>query len=256
MPKRPDRRRLLRLLGTTLVFVGSCFVIWVLVVWLWQDPFTDLYTTYQQHRLASRYEKQFKAYRLPRLRAAPPVKVAPKSPAASPVALEERRLALAARLYRRNLSEGAPLGRIKVPRLGLNAVLVAGTDHDSLTKGPGWERSTFLPGEGQLMYIAGHRTTYAAPFAHIDSLRPGDLVTIEVPYGTFTYEVRSHVIVPADDLAALRSHGHEVVALQACHPRFFATHRYIAYAVPVRVVPRAGRPYEIAGKRLLAASLR
>ena len=122
---------------------------------------------------------------------------------------------------------------------------MAGTDHDSLTKGPGWDRSTFLPGESQLVYIAGHRTTYSAPFAHIDSLRPGDLVTIEVPYGTFTYAVRSHRVVPADDLSQLESHGREVVALQACHPRFFATHRYIAYARLLRVEPRGGKPYEL-----------
>jgi len=143
-----------------------------------------------------------------------------------------------------------PDGRNKMHRLGLNAILVAGTDNDSLTKGPGWDQSTFLPGESQLVYIAGHRTTYSAPFAHIDSLRPGDLVTIEVPYGTFTYAVRSHRVVPADDLSQLESHGREVVALQACHPRFFATHRYIAYAVPVRVVPRRGQPYTFGSGRL------
>ena len=67
-----------------------------------------------------------------------------------------------------------------------------------------------------------------------------------MPYGTFRYKVRSHAIVPAKDIERLRSHGHEVVALQACHPRFFATQRYIVYAVPVRVIPRAGRPYSVA----------
>ena len=50
-------------------------------------------------------------------------------------------------------------------------------------------------------------------------------------------------IVPSDDLSVLKSHGHEVVILQACHPRFFATHRYLAYAVPIRVEPRVGPPY-------------
>ncbi len=49
-----------------------------------------------------------------------------------------------------------------------------------------------------------------------------------------------HVIVTADDLAVLRPGSHEVLALQACHPRFFATHRYIVYAQPVKVIPAPG----------------
>ncbi len=163
----------------------------------------------------------------------------------SSVAVERRLVALDAKRYRESLHPGSPLGRIKVPRLGLSSVLVTGTDHDSLTKGPGWYTGTYLPGSGQLMYIAGHRTTYLAPFAHIDRMRPGDLVTIQVPYGTFVYKVRSHKIVSAGDLSQLKTHNHEVIALQACHPRFFATHRYIVYAYPWRVIPKGGKPYDV-----------
>jgi len=249
MLTRLDGRRVLRLTGAALIVVGAATVGWALVVWQWQDPFTDLYTTYQQHKLATRYKKRLAAYRMPVISV-----IHAKGAAKPSIAAEQRLIALAARRYRATLTAGQPVGRIKVHRLGLNALLVAGTDHDSLTKGPGWERSTFLPGEGQLIYIAGHRTTYSAPFAQIDALRPGDLVTIEVPYGTFTYVIRSHRIVPADDLSQLESHGREVVALQACHPRFFATHRYIAYAVPVRVVPRTGRPYTPRGEHVAAGA--
>ena len=231
--------------------IGAASILWALVVWKWQDPFTAVYTAYEQRQLASRYEKRLATYHLPPIREQGTAQpgIAQPGIAQPSIATEQRRIALAARRYRLSLKQGDPLGRIKVRRLGLNAVLVAGTDHGSLTKGPGWERSTFLPGEGQLIYIAGHRTTYSAPFAHIDALRRGDLVTIEVPYGTFAYVIRSHTIVPANDLSQLRSHGREVVALQACHPRFFATHRYIAYAVLVRVVPRAGRPFIPRGKQ-------
>ena len=97
-----------------------------------------------------------------------------------------------------------------------------------------------MPGEGQLIYIAGHRTTYLAPFAHIERLRSGDAVTLDVPYATFRYRVFKHRIVGAHEMSVLRSHGVEVVELQACHPRFFASQRYIAYARLVRVEPRAG----------------
>ena len=87
-----------------------------------------------------------------------------------------------------------------------------------------------MPGQNRLVYIAGHRTTYLAPFSHIEQIRPGDPITLEMPYATFRYRAVRHVIVPADDLAVLRSPRHELLALQACHPRFFATHRYIVYA--------------------------
>jgi sortase A len=252
MYRRSDPRRLVRLAGALLMVAGAVSVVWALVVWRWQDPFTAVYTAYEQHELSSRYDKRLATYRPPPVGARPAqTRVAPHRAA---LAAEQREIDAAAWAYGKALGPGGPLGRIKVPRLGLNAVLVTGTDRDSLTKGPGWDTRTFLPGQGQLVYIAGHRTTYSAPFAHIDALRAGDLVTIEVPYGTFTYVIRSHTIVPADDLAVLRSHDREVVALQACHPRFFATHRYIGYAVPARVVPRVGRPYSLASRHLAAAS--
>jgi sortase A len=102
-----------------------------------------------------------------------------------------------------------------------------------------------MPGENRLIYVAGHRTTYLAPFSDIDSVRPGDRVTIEVPYGTFIYTVTHHRIVKATDVSVLRSPRREVLALQACHPRFFASHSYIAYARLIRVEPRGAKPYEL-----------
>ena len=104
------------------------------------------------------------------------------------------------------------------------------------------------------MYIAGHRTTFLAPFSHIERLKKGDSVRLEMPYATFVYRISGHRIVRADDLSVLRSPRHELLELQACHPRFFATHRYIAYAVPVRVVPRGGRPYTLGGDHLAAGA--
>jgi sortase A len=122
-------------------------------------------------------------------------------------------------------------------------VLVNGTDHETLKKGPGRDPRAFMPGEGQLVYVAGHRTKYLAPFSHIDRLRKGDWVTLAMPYATVVYRITGHRIVPATDLGVLRSTGREGLELQACHPRFFATHRYVAYARPVRIVPRVGRPH-------------
>ena len=94
-----------------------------------------------------------------------------------------------------------------------------------------------LPGQGGLIYIAGHRTTYLAPFADINDIRVGDYMTLQVPYGTFEYRAVRHYIVSADDLAVLRTTDHEILRLQACHPRFFATNRYIVDADLVAFTP-------------------
>ena len=231
-------RRTVRILGTLMVVGGVLTLLWVVTVWQWQDPFTALYTRWQQHRLASSYDERFARFHLLR-------------PADDSLAAERLTIAREAARYRRDSKRGEAIGRIKVPRLGLNMILVNGTDEATLEKGPGRDLRTYMPGEGQLVYIAGHRTTYLAPFSHIDSLRSGDRVTLEMPYATFVYRIGWHRIVPSDDLAVLKSHGHEVVILQACHPRFFATHRYLAYALPVRVEPRAGPAYSL--KQALAA---
>ena len=226
----------MRITGALLLGAGALGLGWALLVWQWQDPVTALYTTYQQHRLAASYDRTFSSYH------AGSVPVVHRT---VDVRAEQRLIAREAASYRKTLEPGRPIGRLRVPRLGLSIIVVTGTDESSLEKGPGWYTGTRLPGEGQLIYIAGHRTTYLAPFAHIDALRRGDSVTLELPYATFVYRITGHKIVPSDDLAQLKSRGYEQVALQACHPRFFATHRYIAYAKLVRVEPREGAAYSV-----------
>jgi sortase A len=224
-------RRWVRFLGTFLIAAGVLTLAWALVVWQWQDPFTALYTTWRQHQLTSQYEKRSRAFQ-------PPI-------AQTSVAAERRSIEREARRYRLRSKRGEAIGRIRVSRMGVNMILVNGTDHETLKKGPGRDLRTFMPGENRLVYIAGHRTTYLAPFSHIDRLRTGDRVTIEVPYATFVYSVTHHRIVKATDLSVLRSPRHELLELQACHPRFFASHRYIAYADLVRVEPRGAAPYDV-----------
>jgi sortase A len=222
----------MRRLGTLLIVAGVLLFGWATTVWVWQDPFSALYTRYEQHRLAERYDTIVRDFHPP--------------PAARRTVAEERGvIAAEARRYRLRARTGQALGRIAVPRLGLKMVLVNGTDARTLKRGPGRDLATFMPGEGELIYIAGHRTTYLAPFSHIERLRTGDRVTIQVPYGTFVYVVRRHRIVAANDVAVLKSRGREVLILQACHPRFFATHRYLVYATPVRVEPKGMRSYTL-----------
>ena len=230
-------RQTMRITGAVLVGAGVLGLAWALLVWQWQDPITALYTTYEQHQLSESFDKTFASYHVPAL----PVATSSHKPV--DLKAEQRAIELESARYRKTLKVGQALGRLNVPRLGLSIIVVTGTNESSLEKGPGWYTGTKLPGEGQLIYIAGHRTTYLAPFAHIDALQHGDPVKLVLPYATFLYRVTGHVIVQANDVARLKSRGYEQVALQACHPRFFATHRYIVYARPVEVIPRKGTPY-------------
>jgi sortase A len=226
-------RRPLRLLGTLLIVAGVGLLAWAVVVWRWEDPFTSAYTAYEQRRLESGYERQAEAFRTP----------APPPPRTASTAERRQAVAAAARAYRRSLEVGRPVGRLRIPRMHVDMLIVEGTDHDTLRKGPGRYVGSALPGEHRLVYVAGHRTTYGAPFSKIDTLRAGDRVTVELPYATFEYRVTGHRIVAADALEVLRPGTRDVLALQACHPRFFASHRWIAYATPVRVTPRGAAPF-------------
>jgi len=212
-PAAPIVGRLVRAGAAVATAAGACLLLWVGLVWLWQDPFTALYTDFQQHRLEVQYRERRAGYHA----------FEPSVGGSAVIGAEARR-------YRVSSRRGEAMGVIRIPRLGLDAVVVEGTDHRSLMGGPGFYAGDSLPGEGQLVYIAGHRTTYSAPFSHIERLRRGDRVTIEMPYGSFVYVITGHRIVPASDLAVLRTHGHEQLILQACHPRFSASHRYLAYA--------------------------
>ena len=227
-------RRAFRILGTVLIAAGVLALAWTLTVWLWQDPVTALYTRYEQHTLSKALTREFADTRN-----------LPRASRKSSIAAERRAVAAAAGRYRRSARTGQAIGRIEVRRLGLRMVVVNGTDEASLRKGPGRDGRTFMPGQGELVYIAGHRTTYLAPFSHIERLRAGDRITLEMPYATFVYAVTGHRIVAADDVSVLRSRGREQLELQACHPRFFATHRYIADARLIRVDPRSGRPFAV-----------
>ena len=217
-------RRALRTLGTVLIIAGLGMLAWAFAVWRWEDPFTSLFTAYEQRGLSSGLDERFASY-------APTVE--PESPGAADYAAEARR-------YRKDTDTGEGIGRIDVPRLGVRMVLVYGTDTDSLKRGPGLDPRTFFPGQDRLVYIAGHRTTYAAPFSKIESLRSGDLIHVELPYGRFTYTVTGSRIVAADDLSVLKSKRYEQIALQACHPRFFASHRWITYGRLTKVEPPRG----------------
>jgi sortase A len=143
-----------------------------------------------------------------------------------------------------NLKMSQPLGRIKIPRIGVNAIFVQGTRWGpDLSKGPGHYPQTSLPGVGRTMGIAAHRTTFGAWFRHIDSLDAGDKISLRLPYATFYYQVFKHEVVKSGDWSIIRDRGFDQLVLSACHPLYSASHRWVVYAGLVRVDPVHGIPY-------------
>jgi sortase A len=134
-----------------------------------------------------------------------------------------------------HLQEGHAIGRIEIDRIGLDIVVVQGTDTASLEKGPGHYRNTPIPGQPGTVAIAGHRTTYLAPFRHIDQIRDGDEIRIEMPYAAFVYTVTRHQIVDPSDVGIIKPVGYDQLVLTACHPPYSAAHRYAIFAKLTRV---------------------
>jgi sortase A len=217
------RRRTARAAANLALATGLLALLWALIVWQWNDPISSLYTRWEQHKLVQLLEQQ---------QALAPSAAAVTAAHPGP---DLAGIARAAAAFRRRAHEGDPIGWISIPRIGLHVIGVNGTNSETLRKGPGRYLGSFMPGEGRLVYIAGHRTTYLAPFARIDELGSGDRVTIATPYATFVYAVAGHRVVAENDLSVLASGGGEQLVLQACHPRFFATHRYLVYATLVAV---------------------
>lgn len=219
-------RRLARIFGAVLIAAGLLTLAWAVAVWKWQDPVTAVYTRFEQQQLAKSLDKTVEAYR-----------PTASNAASNPVVLR-RMVSRAAKQFRRDAKRGQAIGRITIGRIGLNMVLVNGTDPETLKKGPGRDGRSYMPGENRLVYIAGHRTTYLAPFSRINDIRKGDYIRLQMPYATFVYRTVKHRIVAATDMSVLRSPRYELLELQACHPRFFATQRWIVYARLVSVQAR------------------
>ena len=216
-------RRLTRIAGTLLILAGAGVLVWGVTVWRWQDPFTAALNRLDQRELADDFDRRVD-----------------ENGAGLAGAGDRLHASLprAAVRWRTSSARGDAVARIRIPALGLTRIVVNGTDHDTLQRGPGRYLGSAMPGEGELVYIAGHRTTYGAPFSRIDRLRKGDRIVLELPYATFEYAVAGSRIVPASQTSVLRSRGREQLVLQACHPRFFASHRYLVDATPLRVTPQ------------------
>lgn len=217
-----DGRDLRRVIADLLLVVGGILLAYP----LW----SGLVTTVQQGRLDDAYGRDSARFgevvRSSREKA---------SKRDLPPAVEVRRLA---GLYAKTLAPGDPVGRLKIPRIGLDRMIQQGVggsaaldpdgDRELLRNGPVHYAITPLPGAGDPFAVAGHRTTYGAPFSRLDALRRGDKVIVQTPYARFVYEVAKTTTVAPSDVAVLYDRGYGLV-LTTCTPRYSASHRLIVW---------------------------
>jgi sortase A len=146
------------------------------------------------------------------------------------VKLEKALVDPPARVVRKEPLRGDALGKLLIPSIGVSEYVVEGTDADNLRKGPGHYPDTPLPGQHGTSAIAGHRTTYGAPFRNLDKLKHNDRIVVELPYGTFVYRVDKTQIVDDSALWVTKRVGHDQLVLTACHPLYSAAQRIVAFA--------------------------
>lgn len=219
-------RRLVRDISSVLIITGLLLVIDAGVTLVWQEPVTAVIALIKR----SQIDQQYLSYT-----------TAPLAPAQSHALTDlptlQERISFLARSEQHEVATGDAIGRITIPKIGANYIIIQGTDTASLEKGPGHYSATAFPGLGQTVAIAGHRTTYLAPFRHINALRPGDRILVKMPYGMFTYAVQYTRIVLPTALWITRNVGYERLVLSACNPLYSAAQRIVIFARLKSVTP-------------------
>jgi sortase A len=221
-----------RALAILLIVAGALALIDAGITLVWQEPFSALYARLRQDHLSGALAK---------VEHAAPTPV--EEHALVNLSDVRQRVAVLAGGLEGRAKNGDPVGRIRIPRIGASFVVVKGTSTSDLEGGPGIYSETVFPGMAGTTAIAGHRTTYLAPFRHVDLLRAGSRILLNMPYAHFTYTVISKkVVAPTDVRAAVGNVGYTRLVLSACTPLFSAAKRLLVYARLVRTQPvGAGR---------------
>lgn len=211
-PPRPKRiRRNVQILGWTLIWSGL-FIFGYLA---WSLLGTDVVNAQVQAEAAATIDESLEAARS----SLPPVEEVEDEAGETVEFFPEEAPA-----------EGQELGLMRVPRVGLEAVVFSGVTSDTLKLGPGLMPGTPMPGQPGNSVISGHRTTYGRPFYDFDLLVPGDTIEIETAIGSHVYEVRQSFIVAPTDVWVTEDKPGAWLTLTTCHPKFSARERLIISA--------------------------
>ncbi|HET9163171.1 MAG TPA: class E sortase [Solirubrobacterales bacterium] len=213
-------RRVGHIISIALITAGLVVLADVGVTLAYKEPISSIYGSIKQGEAASQLKELEAGYPAPG-----------DVSAVARVREEKRRISILARRFAARSDTGQAIGRIVAPAMdGLDMVVVQGTDAGSLEKGPGHYPETPFPGEGGTVGIAGHRTTYLAPFRHIDSMGRGDRIVLKMPYARFVYRVQKTAIVDPTDVGVVRPVGYERLVLSSCNPLYSAAQRFIVFA--------------------------
>ena len=217
---------MLRFVASVLITSGVLMLADAGLTLAWQEPVSAFFAAQEQGRLAHKLDVQATGI------------VAREKLLVASIRDVKKRLARLGAIERRRARKGDPIGRIKFPTLGRHYVVVQGTDLGTLRKGPGHYPTTVFPGERGTVAIAGHRTTYLAPFRTVDQLKAGQHIVLAMPYGTFTYAVeRTQIVSPDAFWITRRVPGEDRLVLSACHPLYSASHRIVVFARLIAEVP-------------------
>jgi sortase A len=225
---RGARSRWTRRLGDVLLIAGGLLLAYP----FWSAGIAQV----QQGRLSTAYQQSAAAF-------APVVAKADARRHHVPPREVVRRLAV---LYGKRVHPADPIGRLRIPSIGLDRLVQQGSggpagldpagDHALLRTGPVHYAVTPLPGAGDPFAVAGHRTTFGAPFNRLGDLRPGDAIYIDTPYARFRYAVVKTTVVLPTDVGVLNDRGYALV-LTTCTPMYSASHRMIVWAQLKRATP-------------------
>jgi sortase A len=228
--RRPNGRRspiAVHALATALILLGALIVIDAGVTLVWQEPFSALYAKLRQDHLSGALKS---------IERAPPTPSERR--ALARVSGTTARIAFLAGELQHRAAHGSAVGRIRIPAIGASFVVVKGTGTADLRSGPGIFPETGFPGIPGTTAIAGHRTTYLAPFRHIDALRAGNRIVLDMPYAHFIYTVIGHrIVAPTNVRAAVENVGYSRLVLSACTPLFSAAQRILVFGRLTRAVP-------------------
>lgn len=203
----------LRFIARVAIVASSLLVIQATVTVLWQEPLSAFLASRAQAELEATLEEAEST-----------------TPGTRSRRSDRETLATLAKRQRRTKDVGDPLGKITIPSLDVSFTMVEGAGSSSLKKGPGHYPHTQFPGEGGTFGVAGHRTTYLAPFRDVDELDRGDAIRVRMRYGRFVYAVTRTRIVEPTEVSVLDEAGRERIVLTACHPVYSAAQRIVVFA--------------------------
>ena len=204
-----------RIVSVALITAGVVVLSDVAATLAWKEPVSAIYTAVRQALAADDFAALEDSF--------------PAASGPSQAALRRDAARLARRLED-EIGTGEGFARLRIPAIDGDEVIVEGTDAGSLQKGPGHYPGTGLPGQDRTTAIAGHRTTYLAPFRKLNELEGGDEVIVETPYADFTYLVEHAEVVEPDRTDIVRDRGRDRLVLTACHPLYSDAQRYAVFA--------------------------